>query len=464
MDLTSNEKIADSLGGGTQSRYTVRLRDSLFFKDHVMIYPKLRIVARGNIFGCDDSERSFALISSNAKGGGYTRLIGIPYNHEVLLEKPNENVKGLISHFHVIGHQSLQHRLQDSLLVKKEELDADYFSGFALRFYINNRQKAVESFKELLRMEADTSGFPDRAERIAKFNEGWNWADNIARYQWDQQISIEEVNQLKALAFSEDARDAVTKEAFNDAANFYLQAYSNAYTTGFGNLKKALEYATKSEDSELALRIYSELLTDGSQRLDVGTKQRYLAEMAILSRKIGAIDRAKEYQELSRTISPISTDYFESRGERLLSKKNFKEAEQAFLTAIKIGPATASMYLGLAKAQNGGGNTAAAIRSFRSVLNIEPENSEAVIGLSNVYVREAEILRVLREQETQSKERERLEKLKTELYRKAEDVLLAGLLQNADNQDILVQLYRIYLSIPDKRKARELRKELKHLN
>ncbi|MBC2838376.1 hypothetical protein [Robiginitalea sp. SC105] len=423
---------------------------------------ELRVSRNFSIITCAAGSLNAATLFQNGLTGGMSRMLALQTDMEEFMENPGLDIPGAITFLHALGHHVFQHAMGKTNLMETHELDADYFSGSSLARLGLDPDQAFREFAVLLKNEATYEGYPPFADRLASFKRGWEWGAFAKSFGWGEDVPVYGTDRIRA----EGLRDAGSrKEEEGDlasAAEDYLDAYAYNWRVT-GNLRKALHCVQELGDDDLALKIYGELLASAANERAPANKQAYLYDMATHSGNLGQFDQARTYLQISRDLNAGHVDDLVNTGKMYLRMDRPGRARDALMEAIQLGPATGEMYLYLGQAQSALSDPKAAIRSFRTVLSASPENLEAILGLSEVYSNEAEALLGLIEQEKSPAEARRLQSVKISLYREAEAVLLEGLRAAPDDLDLLTRLYRIYLSIPDKSRIREIRKKLKDI-
>jgi len=165
---------------------------------------------------------------------------------------------------------------------------------------------------------------------------------------------------------------------------------------------------------------------------------------------------------LSRKGDDYRTADMFAESRMLLRMGRFEESREALTEAIRLGPATSEMYNLLGEVSLELGDVQGAIRAYRGVLSMHPDDVQAIMGLASVYAREALSIAVLEEQETDRGERARLLEAKNGLFRQAEEVLRAGLVERPGDEQLLMQLLRVYVLIPDAKGTRDIKRTLKN--
>ncbi|MDC6353340.1 MULTISPECIES: tetratricopeptide repeat protein [unclassified Robiginitalea] len=423
------------------------------------LFRQLRISRNFSLIACAEGSMNTSTSSNNDRGVK-TRIIAVQSDLEDFINRPGSDLVGTLTFMHALGHHVFQHPMSQMDLLETFELEADYFAGFALSYFGLDRAEVDSVHKQLLQGKPVPEGYPRISDREDAFGEGWSWATYSLQFGWGEAISIYELDRIKSDKFKEEAKQAEEAGDLARAARLFAEAYGYDWRIS-GNLHEALRCARQGKDDRFALDIYGELLASAGKDRHMRPRKSYLAEMATLARSLGQYTKAEAYLSISRELETGQVADEVNTGHMYLKMERYPRAAEAFLKAIKLGPASAEMYLGLGKAQSAMGEAESAIRSFRAVLAGSPDNTEAYLELSKVYANEAEALRGIIEQESSRAEVRRLEAIKTGLYRKSEAVLMDGLQVEPADRELLTQLYRIYLSIPDKSGIRETRKKLK---
>ena len=448
------------LPGKTESWCITSICDAARLARIDSIFRELRITRNFSLLACAEGSLNTSTLANNKQHGGKIRIIAMQSDPEEFLDRPGSDLPGAITFMHALGHHVFQHPMGEINQMEKFELEADYFAGYALGFFGLDPAETSEVHRRLLQSEPVYEGYPDIPDRGEAFQEGWRWGLYSREFGWGEAISVHQLDRLKSDELRELAKQAEEAGDLSGASRLFTEAYGYDWRHS-GNLQEALRCARKGNDEEMASKLYGELLTSAVKNRHMRPRKTYLAELATLARSLGRFELAEDYLEISRTLETGQVADEMNTGKMYLKMERYPRAAEAFLKAIKLGPATAEMYLYLGRAQSGMGEAEAAIRSFRAVLDGSPGEAEAFLELSKVYANEAEALLGIIEQESSRAEIRRLEAIKTDLYRKSEAVLLDGLKVAPEDRDLLTQLYRIYLSIPDKPGIRETRKKLK---
>jgi hypothetical protein len=130
-------------------------------------------------------KQNFTLQEDKGINNAYATIVGnkrvIIYNNRFLmaLDQYSKNNWASISVLaHEIGHHYYSHLVGGNSSTPAKELEADYFSGYALAKVGASREDATAAIQAIAPTEGDAS-HPGRAARVDAIQRGWNYAKAI---------------------------------------------------------------------------------------------------------------------------------------------------------------------------------------------------------------------------------------------------------------------------------------------
>ncbi len=411
---------------------------------------------------CRDDSIGHALVNNEKQTGFANReLLTRPHTKRFINSSDKSPVESL-TFFHAVGHHILRHFFIKGMSFPEFELEADRFAGFAISRQSEAREIFVDAMRELMVSEDSPGNFPPIDARLESFKIGWEQGLTKMTFPKGETIPIFTFEPEKVNYFWEGAKKADSLKDHETALRYYLNAYSYSGGKNRFVLGEAFKQARKTQDPDLAISIGLEMLKCGFDLKNMVAYKNLLLELSAYYQQISDPDRAMQLLEISRKGDEYRTADLFAESRMFFKMGRLEESRESLIEAIRLGPATSEMYNLLGSISMEMGDLQAAIRAYRRVLAKTPDDLDAIMGLASVYAREALSMEELEKQERNREERSRLATTKYNLFRQAEEVLQAGLAERPGDEDIMVQLLRIYVLIPDEKSARNVRRALKH--
>lgn len=120
---------------------------------------------------------------------------------------------------------------------------------------------------------------------------------------------------------------------------------------------------------------------------------------------VGKIERLMHHEEMVKTKQEQSVmsdserqekvDNLLKTGEQNLQLKNFEQAEQAFIAAIKLDAKLAEAYRGLGETYLSKGSVEEAKQTLDFVLHLQPDNDVVMVKLAEIYEEQGDLVKAI---------------------------------------------------------------------
>lgn len=454
--------ITDAKESGAKDKFYMNdARDTVLIESLGPFLQELGFSRNFDVFRCDREQVSQTFVANTLHQWRYYRSIFAPPEATQIFTSPEGKLLAALSLFHAVGHQLLRHYFIGGITEQAMELEADRFSGFALARLSHNRQSVLQEIDNWNPQILELVEFPAFSKRKQAILLGWQQGIGAGAFPFEAEIPLYELDTERVSYFWERAKEADSLGDYEASARNYLNAYSYSGGKNRVVLDGAFEKAKMAGNPELAIKLGKEYLRGGMGAENLIGLKNLLLELSKLYQQATNPDEAMRYLELSRKGDDYRTADMFAESRMLFRMGRFEESREALTEAIRLGPATPEMYNLLGEVSLELGDVKGAIRSYRGVLAMHPGDVQAILGLASVYAREALSIAALEEQEKDRGEKARLVAAKTALFRQAEEVLRAGLAERPGDEQLLMQLLRVYVLIPDAKGTRDIKRALK---
>lgn len=342
---------------------------------------------------------------------------------------------------HAIGHQLFRHTLIEGLNNHKEELVADEFSGYMLARMGASLEESIAGLQFFKYEAIKQNVFPKVNARKEAITKGWNKFKNGS--------SSQEFSSSFLPTFIE------LEEELNPSETVY-----NKNILKF----KMLNQAMGRMDYDKVQLICQELLSNGINTLSKPNQQTIFGYL-------GFIYSVKKNEEMALDYYRIAHDLNPSRMTPLLKMiqiaKQQGDAEQTLSLlneALIIRPRNANIYRDIGDTSLLLGDVKYAIVAYNKALTLQPKLVDARINLAKVYVMEGNeftlLMRTRDPEERKKIDYKKFRNLREELYLKAMELLEEGLITNPESVLLKRQLYKLYVSLDDKKYLRRMKKTM----
>lgn len=295
----------------------------------------------------------------------------ILYDHEFMAQANSENSDwsslSILAHevaHHLNGH-TLSHERKTPEKKRKQELEADEFSGFVLFKLGATLEQAQMAMMNMSAEFDDTySSHPSRSKRLAAIQEGFEHAES--------QSNLKKVIKVKdtdgAEAYFNEGKQLYRDEKYNEAViklSFALELnnqYSQAYCY--------------RGDAYNELERYQDAIKDFNKALEYSPDYPWAYNLRGITKKdlkdyVGAIE------DYTRAIE-LSPDYEAPYYNRGYAYRKIDEYDQAILDytkAIELDPDDAENYNGRAIAYKRNGDYEMAVHDYSMAINLTPDEA-----------------------------------------------------------------------------------------
>jgi len=468
--------------------------------------------------------KNFALIPcdniNNAAALSFKGVRYIFYNKEFmsLITSNANNWSNITILAHEVGHHLNGHSLDismakiiepKSLLIKrKQELEADEFAGFIMSKLgapINEIQDAISVISS---DKDDTySTHPSKFKRLNAIKKGFDKAGNkVATNYVSNDYQVIETYSENIPATSKIVDKAVKENEngnFDKAGDLLISAYQ----LSAGKDKVYLYYAASSyvngNHYEKALNAYKNLvaINYGSENTyeyyltDIKTDARELIEedqiesamssgdyynlekikkesklsevlknIALIHTQLGQDDKALDAYRIAREKNPNDVSLILNQA-NLYFKQGDKDTFKSLMNeAAEIDPTNPDLFYNIGVINMEQGNSEEARAAYSKAVELSPTYINAYLNLSTSFVNEGNnLINEMNNLGNSKKDIYRYDVLKAQkqvLFKKAAQVLEAGLAANENDLDLLGQLKNIYGATGDNRNVKRVERLL----
>jgi tetratricopeptide (TPR) repeat protein len=342
---------------------------------------------------------------------------------------------------HAIGHQLFRHTLIIGLDNSNEELIADEFSGYMLASMgasLKQSFSALQFFKSETLKHAIFPKVDVRKEAIAK---GWD--------KFKSGISSQEFS-LPFLPASMEIREE--------------KIYA-----GMDFKERVLEYnragrAMNIGDYDNALLQYEDLVDNGINFLSKTNQQSIFRNLGFIYFAKKNETRALEYFNIALELDPRDMISLLKLIEIRKKRGEIEEALALLKKALKIRSRNATLYLDFGDTSLLHGDVKYAIVAYNRALILQPKLVNARINLAKIYIKEGnELTLMMRTRDPKERKKidyKKFRNLREELYLKAMELLEEGLITNPESILLKRHLYKLYVSLDDKKYMRRMKKTM----
>ena len=374
--------------------------------------------------------------------GSMERYVAFPEN---LLENWKHYKSANWRHFaqlmHAIGHQLFRHTLIEGLDNHKEELVADEFSGYMWAKMGASIEESIAGLQFFKSEAIKQNVFPKVDVRKEAISKGWD--------KFKSGISSQEFS-LPFLPASMEIREE--------------KIYA-----GMDFKERVLEYnragqAMNRGDYDNALLQYEDLVDNGINFLSKTNQQSIFRNLGFIYFAKKNETRALEYFNIALELDPRDMISLLKLIEIRKKRGEIEEALALLKKALKIRSRNATLYLDFGDTSLLHGDVKYAIVAYNRALILQPKLVNARINLAKIYIKEGnELTLMMRTRDPKERKKidyKKFRNLRKELYLKAMELLEEGLITNPESILLKRHLYKLYVSLDDKKYMRRMKKTM----
>lgn len=197
----------------------------------------------------------------------------------------------------------------------------------------------------------------------------------------DMQLTQDEVHTMAGSVLQVQSASYTKKlAADNDSITFTAQITALVDPVDVTALRQRLQDKSVKEEYERLQQSYAKTQQE---------YERLQAEVKELKNQLSEVEapaqKTEIQKEIARNEEQVAASGWLAEGNRLLWKRNYYGAVDAYTQAIRVMPSSADAYIGRAQAHKGKGETSLAMADFTKAVELAPEAAAGWLGRGRLY-------------------------------------------------------------------------------
>lgn len=373
---------------------------------------------------------------------------------------------------HEIGHHLNGHSLNNKGSNYKFELEADYFSGYAmakLGASLSESQSAINS----LRYEKATRTHPAKKDRLTEIKKGWQSADNTS----DRKEEILPKTTESIILYESDLklRDNLIDEArtFQDNGQIEKVALNmlKAFQYGAGKFPEDLYYAANAyvvaKNYQKAQFYYKLLEKNGIEKLNKDQQNEVYQNIGLIALELGDEKEAIAYFDFLLKKDPKNSKIRLARAYVYYQDGNLQKFRDELIRLTQFDPNNYDYCYNLGVAYYELGNYEKAFEYYEKAIAIDSQQFSALLNLGALILsKEMSIVEKMNSLGTSHEDNnthDALSEIRLNIYKQALYYLESAYELNPNQKDLVKTMMNIYAQLGNTKKQTEFSKKLSQM-